>query len=236
MAHFSSFVAVLALALVPGSLHAGGSDANFLTALGEGHRQKIVVYGTSLTANSAWPADLQDTLRAASGRKCKVVNAARGGMDSRWGLANFETRVIREEPDSVFIEFAINDALEQSKLSVDESMWNLEQMVGMVRHERPVCEVILLVMNPPTGSPLAQRSRIKDYENGYRRVARRNSCRIIDFSTVWRPIVTRQPERWEAYAPDGLHPNKKACREVILPRLLKEIGFQLPAGNPLAGR
>ena len=235
MALFPSFPAVLALALAPGLLRAGGSDANFITELAVGHRQKIVVYGTSLTANAAWPAELQDTLRAAYGRKLKVVNAARGGMDSRWGLANFETHVIREEPDSVFIEFAINDALEQSKLSVDESMWNLEQMVGMVRHERPACEVILLVMNPPTGSPLAQRSRIKEYENGYRRVARRSSCRIIDFSTVWRPLISRQPDRWEAYAPDGLHPNDRACREVILPRLLKEIGFPQLTDNPTAG-
>lgn len=235
MALFPSFPAVLALALVPSLLRAGGSDANFITELGEGHRQKIVVYGTSLTANSAWPAELQDTLRAAYGRKLKVVNAARGGMDSRWGLANVETRVIREEPDSVFIEFAINDALGQSKLSVDESMWNLEQMVGMIRRGRPACEVILMVMSPPTGSALAQRSHIRDYENGYRRVARRSSCRFIDFSAIWRPIISRQPDRWGSYAPDGLHPNEKACREVILPQLLTEIGFPRSPDNPRAG-
>jgi hypothetical protein len=56
-------------------------------------------------------------------------------------------------------------------------------------------------------------------------VAKRNDCRFIDFSKVWRPMIARQPDRWTSYAPDGLHPNAAASREVVLPYFLEKIGF-----------
>ncbi|MES2658231.1 MAG: SGNH/GDSL hydrolase family protein [Verrucomicrobiota bacterium] len=225
MASISKILAAAAIALLPGLLRAEVSEAYFLTALAQGQRQKIVVYGTSLTANAAWPAELQSTLRASYGNKLRIINAAGGGKDSRWGLANLSSRVLVHRPDAVFIEFSINDALEDSKLGVGESMANLREMITGIRHELPYCDVIVMVMNPPTGPAFAKRSRIEDYQKGYRRVAEETSCRLISFSAVWRDIMTHHPDRWRSYAPDGLHPNKKAGDEVILPYLLRKIGF-----------
>ena len=224
----------VAFALLSGLLRAEVSNAYFLTALEQGQRQKIVVYGTSLTANAAWPAELQETLRASYGNKLRIINAAGGGKDSRWGLANLSNRVLAQRPDTVFIEFSINDALEQSKLSVHESMSNLREMISQIRTQRPHCDVIVMVMNPPTGTALGKRSRIEAYQKGYRQVASEASCRLISFSAVWREIITRQPDRWQSYAPDGIHPNEKACREVILPYLLRKIGYTSPSESATA--
>lgn len=234
MNSFPIRLAAAAIALIPGFIRAEGANAYFLTALENGQRQKIVVYGTSLTANAAWPAKLQDTLRASYGSKLRIINAASGGKDSRWGLANLSSRVLDQRPDTVFIEFSINDALEQSKLSTSESMGNLREMISLIRNERPYCDVIVMVMNPPTGTALAKRSRIEDYQKGYRQVASEMSCRLISFSAVWRNIITRQPELWQTYAPDGIHPNEKACREVILPYMLRKIGFTPPSDSATA--
>ena len=230
---FLRLVAV-AFALSCGLLRAEFSNAYFLTALEQGHRQKIVVYGTSLTANSAWPAELQETLRATYGNKLRIINAAGGGKDSRWGLANLSTRVLAQRPDTVFIEFSINDALEQSKLSVSESMANLREMISIIRTRQPYCDVIVMVMNPPTGTALEKRSRIEAYQKGYRQVASDTSCRLISFTAVWRDIISQQPQRWQSYAPDGIHPNEKACREVILPYLLRKIGYTSPSESTTA--
>ena len=153
-----------------------------------------------------------------------MINAAKGGMDSRWGLANVWDRVIRKQPDAVFIEFTINDALQASLLSVRESQANLRGMIAQTRAERSGCEIIVMIMNPPTGAPLAQRPKFRDYADGYRQVSKKDHWQLIDFSPTWQQIITRQPERWSAYTPDGLHPNKQAGNEVILPKLLKEIG------------
>ncbi len=232
MLSFSKYLASLAMVFLPLVGPAHGAEANFLTELATGRFQKIVVYGTSLTANSAWPADLESTLREEYGWKFRVVNAAGGGKDSRWGLANLDRRVLRERPDTVFIEFAINDALASSRLGVGESMANLEQMIARIRGKRPFCDIIVMIMNPPTGEALEKRPHIRDYEEGYRRVAARNSCRLINFSAGWRAIITHRPDRWRSYAPDGLHPNRLAAREVILPYLLKKLGYPLPPHSP----
>ncbi len=234
MASFSSRLAAAAITLLPSLLQAEVTSAYFLTALEQGRSQRIVVYGTSLTANAAWPAELQDTLRASYSGKLRIINAAGGGKDSRWGLANLSSRVLDQRPDTVFIEFSINDALEPSNLSVSESMANLREMISLIRTGRPYCDVIVMVMNPPTGTALEKRSRIEDYQRGYRRVASETSCRLISFTAVWRDIIAREPERWQTYAPDGIHPNEKACREVILPYLLRKIGFSPPAESATA--
>ena len=149
-------------------------------------------------------------------------------MDSRWGLAHFHDRVIAYRPDTVFIEFTINDALAGSKLSVAESMGNLEKMIGMLRHDRPYCDVIVMVMNPPTGEALKKRPQVDAYQNGYRLVAKKLACRFINFNPVWKSLMALHPQLWQSYAPDGLHPNKDACREVVLPYLLKAIGYRSP--------
>ena len=104
-------------------------------------------------------------------------------------------------------------------------MMNLREMISIIRGERPFCDVIVMVMNPPTGTALEKRSRIEAYQKGYRQVASETSCRLISFSAVWREIITRHPDLWQSYVPDGIHPNEEACREVILPYLLRKIGY-----------
>lgn len=199
--------------------------ASFLTQLKEGRRVRIVTYGTSLTASCGWPEWFERQLRHEFGCRACVINAAKGGMNSRWGLANVERRVIRRKPDAVFLEFAINDALAELKLSVEESVWDLEQMILRIRDARPRCEIFLLVANPPTGPALAKRPEIAAYEEAYRETARRHGCRLIDLSPRWRRMITYDPDAWIRYAPDGLHPTQKASREVTVPWILESLGI-----------
>jgi acyl-CoA thioesterase I len=229
---FSAIALLLfaSLALIPGRAAAGeGSSPRFVAELEKGRSQKIVAYGTSLTASAAWPAGLQQQLRGRFGRKVQVVNAAGNGMDSRWGLANLAERVLKEKPAAVLIEFTVNDALGQSKLSPRESAANLTEMIRRIRGCQPPCEVIVMIMNPPTGQALAKRAQIRRYESGYRSVAQRESCSLVDFSPLWRRMMAQEPARWQRYAPDGLHPTAAAGDEVILPYLLEKIGFTPPA-------
>ena len=60
---------------------------------------RLVAYGTSLTAKDLWPQALGAVWSACLGRE--VENAAKDGMDVRWGDANLEERVIRLRPDDV---------------------------------------------------------------------------------------------------------------------------------------
>jgi acyl-CoA thioesterase I len=211
--------------MLSGSALLATEPAGFLRGLADGYSRKIVTYGTSLTASAAWPARLQTRLRQTYGRKAKVVNAAGNSKDSRWGCENLTERVLRLKPDVVFIEFAINDALASSKLAPEESAKNLTQMIDHIHTARPDCEVIVMIMNPPTGDALKKRPNIHRYEKCYRTVAIRQHCRLLDFSPLWKRMILRQPTRWNESAPDGLHPNAKAQDEVILPKLYQAIGL-----------
>ena len=47
------------------------------------------------------------------------------------GLQNIEERVFPHEPDALFIEFAMNDAIKPRGTSVDKARKNLEAMLDM---------------------------------------------------------------------------------------------------------
>jgi lysophospholipase L1-like esterase len=109
-------------------------------------------------------------------------------------------------------------------------------MISIIRSELPYCDIIVMTMNPPTGEAFENRPHIADYQDGYRLVAKEQSCRLINFSPVWRDIIAHRPDLWQTYAPDGLHPNKEACSEVILPFLLGKIGYAGTSENPSPGQ
>jgi hypothetical protein len=50
-------------------------------------------------------------------------------MWSKWGVDNLETRVIQKKPDTVFIEFAINDAYLEYKTTIEMARSNLVNMI-----------------------------------------------------------------------------------------------------------
>ena len=156
-----------------------------------------------------------------------LVNSAQGGMWSKWGVDNLEARVIAKKPDVVFIEFSINDAYLEYKTSPEDARKNLESMIERTLAALPGCEIILMVMNPPTGEHLERRPKIADYEQVYREVAKARDLRLIDHAANWQVVLKAGEAQWKALVPDGIHPNAAGAQQVIVPHLLKSIGLQL---------
>ena len=139
---------------------------------------------------------------------------------------NLDARVVAKKPDVVFIEFSINDAFLAYKTSPEDARRNLEAMIDRILAALPGCEIILMVMNPPTGEHLEQRPKIADYEQVYRDIAQTRSLRLIDHSANWQMVLKRGEAQWKALVPDGIHPNAAGAQQVIVPQLLKGIGLQ----------
>ncbi len=207
--------------------------AAFVASLEAGRPQKIVAYGTSLTANGTWVARLQDVLNAKFPHLAEVVNAGQAAMWSKWGIENLNSRVISRHPDVVFIEFAMNDAFLDYQTSVAAARDNLEKMISLIREAYPKCEIILMVMNRPTGVHLEERPRIADYEQMYRETALGHSLRLIDFSADWQTVLRQGEVVWRELVPDGIHPNDRGSEVVIMPHMLKSLGLDL---NIAAGK
>ena len=87
-----------------------GDRSNLVSNLQAGKQQTLVVYGTSLTAGGAWVGQVQKALNERYPGQATLINSGKGAMWSKWGADNLDTHVIQKKPDTVLIEFAINDA------------------------------------------------------------------------------------------------------------------------------
>lgn len=184
-----------------------------------GKKQHLVTYGTSLTAGGAWVGQLRGLLAKKYGANITVTNSAKSGMWSKWGVDNLDERILKKNPDTVLIEFAINDAFLQYKTSVDAAKQNLETMIERILAQNAACEIILMTMNPPINAHLDKRPEIEKYYEMYRDVAKARKLRIIDHYPNWKTILEKDKPAFDALVPDGIHPNAKGCETVILPAL-----------------
>jgi len=140
-------------------------------------------------------------------------------MWSKWGLDNLDSRVLKKNPDTVLIEWAINDAFLKYDTSVSMARKNLEEMIDQILKQNPNCEVILMTMNPPIREHLERRPKIEEYYQMYRDVAAARKLRLIDHYPNWKAVLDKDKAAFDAYVPDGIHPNAKGCEMVILPAL-----------------
>ncbi len=210
-----------------------GEDSQFVTNLKAGKPQTLVAYGTSLTAACAWVGQLDAALKLKYPGLANVVNSGASSMWSKWGVDNLDEYVIQKKPDTVLIEFAINDAYLEYKTSVEEARKNLINMIDRIQKANKNCEVILMTMNPSTYADATDRPKYPDYYQMYRDVAKERKLRLIDHYVNWKKILDKDKDLFLKYVPDGLHPGEEGCKMVILPEMLKSLGVEAepPAVN-----
>lgn len=197
--------------------------------LRNGEKQKIVVYGTSLSASvEGWATLLEDTLNARYPGKAEVINSAQAAMWSTWGVENLRERVLEHKPDLVLIEFAINDAYLPYGTSVEAARLNLKYMVRRIWELYPACMVFIQVMNMPVAEHKKQRPDIELYYAMYREEAEILNVGLIDHSVYWTPLLEKGENEFYKYVPDGIHPSLAAQQELVLPHLLKALGVEDP--------
>lgn len=203
-----------------------GSASRLIDNLEVGKHQTLVTYGTSLTAGGAWVGQVRDALAKRYPGLINVVNAGRGGMWSTWGVENLDQRVIARKPDTILIEFAINDAFSNYKTSVELARKNLENMINRILKANPNCEIVLMTMNPPVGVHLERRPDIEKYYEMYRDVALDRKLHLIDHHPRWVAILEKDRAEFNRLVPDGIHPGPAGCAQVTTPFILESLGLK----------
>jgi len=145
-------------------------------------------------------------------------------MSSDWGVANLDELVIANEPDTVLIEFGINDAALASNMSVEKSEENLTNMINRILAAKAGTEIVLMTMNRPYGVHLTMRPEIDRYYEMYRAVAKERGLLLIDHDANWNALRVKDPGLFQTYVPDGIHPSPEGCRAVVTPALLEALG------------
>ena len=212
------------------SLMAGALDA--------GATRRIVAYGTSLTAGGGWVGQLGAWLAADYPGRVTLINSGLSGKNSAEGLAQLQTKVLNQAPDTVFIEFAVNDAFLYSdgtpSLSVEQARANLNAMIDAILAHNPACEVILQTMNAVWNSPQGSnqsatlRPQLADYYQMYREVAAARGLMLVDHHRNWLALQQTDPATYQTLVPDGVHPTADAYAKIMIP-LLK---WKLSGGYP----
>ena len=170
-----------------------GDDSRLVANLKAGKAQTAVTYGTCLTAGGAWVQQFEAALKAKWPGLVTVVNGGQGGMWSKWGVENLDARVLAKKPDTLLIEFGINDAFLEYKTSVAVARDKLNKMIDRVLAAKADTEIILMTMNPPIGVHLERRPAIKEYYEMYRQVAKDRKLPLIDHDLNWEPILAKDP-------------------------------------------
>ena len=200
---------------------------SFVRVLAAGLPRRIVFYGTSLTADGAWVPLLRAELDAHFPRRVTAFNGAEPGMHSRWGVENLEMRVLKHNPDVVFIEFSVNDACARFEITPAEARANLETMIDRIRVRNPGCDVILQVMNPVLDRPeghAGHRPHLAQYQDVYREVGKERNLLVIDHMPAWTELLERDEKTFRAWVPDGLHPQPEGYARLVLPEILSRLG------------
>ena len=191
-------------------------------------KTRVVFYGTSLTKSGGWVEVIADELgRRYPGITC--INAACDGQNSRWGLEQFESRVLAQSPDVLFIEFAMNDAVARFAISLSDAQANLEAMLDRLAARRPQCVVVLQVMNPVIDRPHGHdgyRPELYSYEQIYRSVAKARRLTLIDHAPAWAALLVRGETLFRHYVPDGLHPSPSSYEKFVLPTLRETLALR----------
>ncbi len=205
-----------------------GEKSKLVTHLEAGKKQVVVAYGTSLTAAGGWVKQLSTTLNERYPGLATVINSGGSGQWSEWGVANLDQKVIANKPDTVFIEFSMNDSVERFHGSVEIAKANLVNMIDRILKANPQCEIILMTMTPGDKYPAGHKSYRKAIEKQsemYRAVAKEHGFILIDHYPNWKALQSKDRKLFDEYVPDTIHPTDEGCEKVVTPVVFAALGI-----------
>lgn len=198
-----------------------------------GKSQTVVVFGTSLTAGGRWVTETKVWLEKINPEaKVTLINSGLSGKNSLVGLAKLDQAVIAKKPDTVFIEFSVNDAFKfpekEIQVSVEDGAKNLETIIDRIKKALPDTEIILQTMNPAWDAPNgrgsgSKRPELDAYYEGYRKVAEKRGLLLIDHHKNWVKIQKDDKAQFEKYVNDGVHPTPAASSAVTFPQVKESL-------------
>jgi acyl-CoA thioesterase-1 len=211
------------------------AKSRLATNLKAGKNQTIVACGTSLTASGCWVKPFQAALERSFPGLTTVVNSGVSGSCSQWLVKNLDEAVIKKKPDTVIIEYGINDCVPRFNYSTEELKTNLEAIVKRILQANPNCEIVLMTMTPGNGPPegdASYRKNIAAYYQVYRDVAKGHGFSLVDTYPIWKSLMESDKALYQKYCPDTIHESDEGGRKVIVPEVLKTLGIEVKPAEP----
>lgn len=205
---------------------------NFFNKLINKEKTSIVFYGDSITVGcnssgtvyggnvppyaESWSTMVYEYLKEKYQCDIKYFNTAVGGMNTKWGLDNYKERVLKHNPDLVFIAFGMNDG----SLDKNEHIKMIKQIIDGIKKHNPKCSIILIstsVANIESNWFLSQHTYIEEYLK-----LNLNDVAIVDMTNMHLDLLKRK--RFKDMSGNNVnHPNDFLVR-IYAQSILKVMG------------
>jgi lysophospholipase L1-like esterase len=194
----------------------------FFKNLNAGKKQTVVIYGTSLSQGGAWAGAVKEWFDSKYPGLVTLVNSSGPGQNSSWGVTNLQAKVLNQHPNLVFIEFSYNDAHDKFKMPVEQGAANLARMVEAIQKQDANTAIVLQIMNvgwdaPNGNKSSSHRPQLEKYNLNYRLYAKEHNLPLLDHYPNWLRLKDSEPEKFQAFIPDGSHPNKEGSLAITWP-------------------
>ncbi|MBN2580038.1 MAG: SGNH/GDSL hydrolase family protein [Pirellulales bacterium] len=223
----TSSAATASAAIVPRLIN--GESLN-LCAIGT----SVTLYYGSAPPNWRWFEQTGSWLDSLYPGQVTLSNRAVGGAYSnstnpRGGFLQMHDVLDNDDPDAIFIEFAINDA---AVMTVAQSKYNLQYMINTINtwatdHSKQV-DIVICTMNNCGPTLAATRPYLADFYQGYRDVAADNGLLLIDNYPNWVNLYNTNFTLWQTYVPDDIHPSGAGNTAIILPEVQASLMSEVP--------
>jgi lysophospholipase L1-like esterase len=227
------------------------AEAAVIPRLERGAHLNIVALGTSLTdANfnaQNWFAQVGAWLSAKYPGQVTLSNRAVSGTTSanmpqidrpHGGPWQLDQALAHDNPDVIFIEFAINDASKHADMSVADSRKNLKTLIGRINawagKKGKTVDIIVQTMNNTGPAVAASWNDVAPYYKAWAEEAASQHLLLIDHYRNWIDRYNSEPSHatWNRYVPDGLHPNTLGTTKMIVPAVQRALIAQAKPPNP----
>lgn len=204
-----------------------------------GRPLRLLVLGTSLSANRVWPEAVRAHLAACRGGDAELVLIAGPGENATWAVGQLDRVRAAGPVDLVVVEYAINDADITDGISRARARAAHGEILDTLAETSPEAVVTLAALSPAFGLRGVIRPGYDGYRALYAEIARARGVGFLDLDPTWRAALAAGDAR--ALMPDGLHPTPAAVRQVAVPVLAERLGGLLaapcpaPAADPPAG-
>lgn len=205
-------------------------------------KRRIVAFGDSTTAKRG-PLKIYAALINQTLTNATVINAGIGGHNTDHARARFEKDVLAKTPDTVIIQFGINDAAvdvwkkpvaTQPRVSIQRYEENLRHFVQTLKQRGT--KIVLMTPNPIRWTPKLKARYgqapylgndpdgfnvlLRDYATVMRKLAMNEEVSLVDVYATFQ-----QSADIDGLLLDGMHPNDRGHR-IVADLLLKKLSVK----------
>ncbi len=198
----------------------GNDLSNTFTKLKNGETVNVIYFGGSVTNGHGASNAEKTSWRALVGgwfvenfpsASVNNINASYGSTSSMFGSYRLKHDVISQNPDLIFIEFAINDFYDnQSRaLSQEEAAMRYETIVRQIRTQIPDCDIVTVLTTEMGCIPTNKDGGLHKQAQGHEDVSITYNIPSIH---IGRALADKMPysnydSAWKQYMIDSVHPN-----------------------------